>query len=311
MEGTSYRPILPDEATTEEICSGNRPGFPEITLQNKQRNSIRPKQHHQSIRPPRVTAVKKDATTDDVKKHIVLSNNKILTIGLFVIVVILIIIIIIQIMRSRKICEEDEDIKKKTPPKPGSTTKLTQQHVVKQNVNDNLLKQYMQKKPKALRKKMSAMASYVSGRKPDDDSQRIQTIVEESSTEPDPEHAAMRSNINAILQEGKDDNDTELQEGSTNIVDAEEIVQREIARMRNGSRQHVRDEALIEQSEFIADTNGGVIVEEIDDDTNEDSDDEAPLGTCTFILVSGKRQGQQCGRKCSDSTDRCVRHHGK
>lgn len=308
MEGTSYRPILPDEATAAEICSGNRVGYPEATLQQQRHRSIRPNNsaRQQQAQPaqPAQPAKKVDAK-DGPKKPVVLSNNKVLTIGLLIIVVILIIIIVIQIMRSRKMCEENEEHTKTTHTEPNNTRPPTSAKQQTPNINDNLLKQYMKKKPIELRKKMSAMASYVTGRKENDDIKRMETIVENASQTTDSEHSAMRDNINSILQEQHDDDElTAMQDGSEQLVSADETVHNEIARQKHSFRQQVRDEALVTQDDDD-DADGGAIVEEMYDD------DEIPLGVCNFILVSGKRQGQQCGRKCADETNKCIRHHGK
>lgn len=300
MQAASYRPILPDEATTAEICSGNRPGFPEHTKLP----------HHHPSQIPHTQPPAKPAPTGS-KIPVILSNNKDLIIGLIVIVVILIIIIVIQIMRSRKKNEEDEENAKILHVPPPSPNVVHTSTDTASNINDKLLKQYMKKKPTGLRQQMSSMASYVTGRKEKDDDVHMSTIIEESASVPDKEQESMRSNINTILREQLDD-DGVLQDGAKSVVEAENIVYTEMQHQQNKFRHNVRDEALLDQNEDGDDANvsGGARIIEIDNDDDGD-DDEIEFGTCNFILLSGKRTGQLCGRKSTDAANKCVRHHNK
>ena len=123
----------------------------------------------------------------------------------------------------------------------------------------------------------------------DQNAKRPDVIIEE--IEPDAEREKMRQNINNILHDDKEaemNNNDALGTGSQSIIHAEEIVYNSL------------DQSLVETSLVSND----VLIE-------QDEDEEEPVGTCTSILATGKRAGQQCGRKCADAKSVCIRHKGK
>jgi hypothetical protein len=329
MQGVMYRPVLPDDSVVIDLGSdAQKP----IECEQFDGFSHRPRkhQHHRSENTKKSKPSTPVQQSEDTKRPIVkLSNNKVLTIGLLVIVVILIIGIVIQIFRHGRSHEKSENniSSDYTTKDDCSNTqrfdpppKLQQQPPKSEVVADSMLREYMRKKPVKLKERESAMTSHAHGRSADDDDAHMKTILEESETLEDSEYSQMRDNINNLLHEQSvDGEDDAMGTGSLQIIQSEYAVRSAQSKYSNLNQPKVADEALIEQiypndeHENTYSMSGDSVIDinaDADDDDDDDDDDE-PVGVCTFILVSGKRSGQQCGRKCGDVKSRCIRHKDK
>ncbi len=269
-----------------------------------------------------------------------LTDNKILTRGLIVVIVILLILLVVQIIRSRNAAAEQvaapgERSSAALAPGPppnqpiGPTNNQAQTYAapqsatpVRQKIDDKTYAMLMKKSAApapggatgglaaSMSKKMAAMSAFVSGRKPEDDGKRLATIVEEATTEVDPEHERQRATINELLKKEAEANAEEaaMQAAGSDIVEAaHEDVQREMAKQMNAvtaGAERIGDEALMTATapEPLA-------------DADSESDDDVATGRvaalCDAVVASGQRAGQACMRACPNGTTKCSRHARK
>jgi hypothetical protein len=318
MDNTVYRPVLPDDNSSGQLCpevkryEHNRGVFPPTNAQRQQQQ-----QQQQQLQQKQQHCGPKTLNTNkpEEKTPVHLSNNKVLIIGLLIIVVVLITVIVIQIRRHRKSTNNDTKRASHTERVTGGDQNThhndfydhdDQQHHKNQrqseDINDNMLREYMKKTPRKLKERKSSMATHANGKSTRDDDNNMYTIIEDGTTLEDKEYSQMRNSINTILHTQKDDDVNESMEtGSQRLQDAEDDAR--ISMSQAAYQPKISDEALIEQECSITE------YENSDDGYAKDDDEQNE--SCMFVLVSGKRVGQNCGRKCVDTTCRCVRHKDK
>lgn len=325
MEGTTYRPVLPDDMADLACCVDTNQHANDREAFVLARNIERQKQSRENAKK----AAEPPANTNNKEATVKLSNNRVLTIGLIIVVIFLIIIIAIQIIRHRKAQAEinesnnaDQQNQIPLPIIPDKTHgggKDTQPKPRKDDViDDNTLQQYMRKTPQSTQPRKSAMETF-NDKNNINEKEQLSTIIEDNDDEPDLETARMRETINSILHEKHVDD--EMRNGDYNIVGAHVIVMGEMNRRSDAKKDvgaHiVLDEALTDDNDSTdrtndADADAGADVYDNDNDADDDDENiDAVSGKCTFILISGKRQGQICSRKCADKQTRCINHKDK
>jgi hypothetical protein len=288
MNTVNYRPILPDDnyqqtksdnfkpqTTREDVC---------ININDEE-----------------------DVVNPDVKKKrqlvpVKLTQNKVLLVGLFVVLVIIVIAIVVTVIKHRKEAAENNkkldiddnspntEIHKNTQNENYENTQ-NENYENKQNENyekkqmeekktiDNyILRQYMEKRkqtPVSENTPVSAMGGRQKIVK-----QKLPVVEEDDSEEfVDKEYSKTREVIGGLLNEYDKDYDDAM------VTPPEETVSSE-----KKYTSTIEDESL----------------EEVSVDGEEE---EQVVRLCESVLISGKRVGQQCERKCTDGSNICGRHN--
>lgn len=295
MSGAVYRPVLPDDLAELSINDNNVNNREEfVLLRNKERRDK--------------AYAEKNANNIQPQTNVKLSNNRVLIIGLIIIVMILIAIIAIQIIRHKKFQQDNDALtpqRNKEVNKQHTTAHQKPANAAAQHeiIDNNMLQQYMRKAPPSNHQQKPAMALH-NAKENFNKKEKLTSIIENTDDNHDDEVVRMRETINTLLHENYE-NDT-VSGGNENIVNAHVIVMGEISRRKHDEAHIVLDETLT-GDETDVDANADA---DVDADVDDDMDNHVG-GKCTFILVSGKRQGQQCLRKCGDDLNRCINHKDK
>jgi len=295
MDTVNYRPILPDDNDdTNMRPSGIFNTFAQSNKENVKTNKPPPDNKKPLVAPQQVK----------------LTQNKVLIVGLCVIVVILVTVLIFQILKHRRQqseadeenklnnskCNDNMDNKKNKSDiadndnnMKNQLNELDRKKKEENKVMDNyILRQYMEKRqqtPPVQNVPVAAMEQ-----KNKIESFKMQTIEEDDKGEfVDKEYSKTREKIGDLINEYDIKYDDSMGAGTRNNSPVS---------VKLNKVNEVINETIDEQNE-----------EEVDSDSDKSEVKISKL--CESILVSGKRAGQQCERKCPDGFSMCVNHKGK
>jgi Na+-transporting methylmalonyl-CoA/oxaloacetate decarboxylase gamma subunit len=285
MNSVNYKPILPDDLYSSSQSTNVEDEF------------IHPKNKEQ----------KQDINNskDYKKKHypipVNLTQNKVLITGMIIVIIILLIIITIIVIKHRRESssydspynesedKNNEKLRNKKSEYKYEDDSQNQRNKVEENktIDNYILRQYMEKRKHTpdqdVKKPISAM-----GQKNKIEKQHMNTIEEDDTNEfVDKEYSKTRETIGGLLNEYDKDYDDSMVMPDDNKNNDKEIVKK--------YTKVIEDETIEEQSV---------------NDEADDEEDQVVL-ICESVLVSGKRSGQQCERKCTDGSNLCGRHKGK